>query len=180
MTLPSTIILPFRPEQISSQDHNQLAIYMRDLVNSLTEMYFNVVDVVNGTLEHFTPTAYGLTTQGTGTYTRQDGWYLRQGLITDVWMDIAWTAHTGTGGLAILLPYTVAKSTNQPWVGTIQSVSASNNFGAGYTYLVWNVEQNSTQGTIMRCGSGVATAQQQIAPIGAYIGHVRYVGQQEA
>lgn len=176
MTLPTDIILPLRPEQIGAGGKD-LEIYMRDLVNTLTDMYQDVVGVVNGSLQKWTPKVYGLTTAGEGTYTRQDGWYLRQGLITDLWFNITWSAHTGTGGLAVILPYKAAKSSGQPWVGTIQSESA-NAFGAGYTYLVWKAEQDSTQGTIVRCGSGIASAQQQIAPTGSYVGHIRYVGQQ--
>jgi hypothetical protein len=176
MTLPTDIILPLRPEQIKSGDPAQLELYMRDLVNSLTEWYQDSTQVINGSLQQWTPTVYGTTSAGTGTYARQTGWYLRQGLMVDLWFDVAWSAHTGSGNLAILLPYKVAKSDNQPWVGVIQS-KGLNNFGAG-TYLVMNAQPDSTEGTIVTCGSGIASSSIALAGNGGIVGHIRYVGQQ--
>lgn len=177
MTLPTDIILPLRPEQIKAGG-DQLELYMRDLVTSLTTMYQDIVQNADGNLRPWTPTVYGLTTAGVGTYTYQNGWQLRAGLMTDLWFDIAWTAHTGTGNLAVLLPYKAAKSSNQPWVGVIESKSASNAFGAGKTYLVWQAEQDTTQGTVIACGTGVVSAQIALNAAGSFSGHIRYVGQE--
>jgi len=178
MTLPTDIIFPLQTDLIKAGDPESLQLYIRNLIDTLTDMYQQVAQNVNGYLRQWSPIAYGLSTAGTGTYTYQDGWLRRSGILTELWFDIAWTAHTGTGGLAIQLPYKAAKSSNQPWVGVIQSVSSSNNFGAGYTYLVWKAEQNTTQGTIVRCGSTVAAAEQQIANAGSYAGYIQYIGQE--
>ena len=178
MTLPTEITLPLLSDFGSASDIETQKTFFRNLNLSLTDMYRDIVQNVNGTIKQWTPIAYGLSTEGTGTYTHQTGWVRRSGIITEVWFDIGWNAHTGTGGLAILMPYKAAKSSNEPWVGVIQSVSASNDFGVGYTYLVWKVEQDTTQGTIVRCGSTVATDSQQIANVGAYAGYIQYIGQE--
>lgn len=178
MTLPTDIIFPLETDLIRSGDPSSMELYIRKLVESLTNMYQQVAQNVNGFIRQWTPTAYGLTTSGSGTYTYQDGWLRRSGIVTELWFDISWSAHTGTGGLAILLPYKAAKSSQQPWVGVILSSSASNNFGAGYTYLVLRAEQNTTQGTIIRCGSTTASAEQQIANVGSYSGYIQYIGQE--
>lgn len=178
MTLPTDLILPMNSDLIKAGDPQSMQRYMVDLTESLTEAYRQIAENVNGAMRTWTPTAYGLSTAGVGTYTKQVGWLRRSGILTELWFDIEWSAHTGTGGVAILMPYKAAKSTGQPWVGVIQSVSASNVFGAGYTYLVWKCEQNTTQGTIVRCGSGVASAQQPIAAQGGYAGYIQYLGQE--
>jgi hypothetical protein len=59
----------------------------------------------------FTPTIVGLTTAGTGTYSLQYGKYQRVGNTVRVHISLIWTAHTGTGNLAIGgLPFTVASA----------------------------------------------------------------------
>lgn len=178
MTLPTDIVFPLQSDLLKAGDPESLNLYMRNLMKTLTDMYQQVAQNVNGYIRKWTPIAYGLTTEGEGTYTHQDGWLRRSGIITELWFDIGWSDHTGTGGLAILLPYKAAKSSNDPWVGMIQSVSASNNFGSGYTYLVWKAEQDTTQGTIVRCGSTVASDTQQIDNVGSYVGYIQYLGQE--
>jgi hypothetical protein len=55
----------------------------------------------------WTPTASGATSAGTGTYTNQDGRYTKIGNTVTIWMDLGWSAHTGTGNLRFSgLPFT--------------------------------------------------------------------------
>lgn len=55
----------------------------------------------------FTPTIWGTTTTGTGTYTIQYGRYQRVGDWVHFRIYLTWTAHTGTGGMRIGgLPFT--------------------------------------------------------------------------
>jgi hypothetical protein len=56
----------------------------------------------------FTPAVSGTTVVGTGTYTTQSGTYTQDGKFSNVWMNISWTAHTGTGSMTVNLPFTVA------------------------------------------------------------------------
>ena len=52
----------------------------------------------------YTPTVYGASTTGTGTYTDQIGRYTRVGNLIHFTVRVVWTAHTGSGGLRISLP----------------------------------------------------------------------------
>jgi hypothetical protein len=76
----------------------------------------NVASSDSGTLDWyeegtFTPTIVGLTSAGTGTYSLQHGKYQRVGNTVRVHISIIWTAHTGTGNLAIGgLPFAMASS----------------------------------------------------------------------
>ena len=49
----------------------------------------------------FTPTIYGTTDAGAGTYTTQLGYYSRIGNIVFVEIALIWTAHTGTGNMRL-------------------------------------------------------------------------------
>jgi hypothetical protein len=53
----------------------------------------------------FTPVVRGRSTAGTGTYTRQSGYYTKVGRTVTIHMDIGWSAHTGSGGMEITLPF---------------------------------------------------------------------------
>lgn len=54
----------------------------------------------------FTPTIVGVTTAGTGTYTSQVGRYTKIGNRVFIQIQLAWTAHTGTGTMRVGgLPY---------------------------------------------------------------------------
>jgi len=176
MTLPVDITFPWRDRQIITGG-KELAEYIRDLLNTLTDMYQSIAQNVNGALREFTPIVQGLTGAGTGTYTYQTGWLLRRGIIVDIWFSVAWTAHTGTGDTSILLPFQVAKSQQEPFVGTIESVG-SNAFGAGYTYLVLKGLEDTFSAVITKCGSGVPSAPLAMAATGSYVGHIRYIGKE--
>lgn len=173
--LPQEIIFPLRANQIKSGDPADLELYMRDLINELTEMYTNIVNNVNGTLTQWTPVVKGFAVAGLGTYTRQTGWYLRQGLIVDLWYDVAWTAHTGAGALIMNMPFKAANTQNTPWVGGNWSDIP---LTAGYTNLVMSINSDSFDGVLLQTGSGVAIANAVLPAAGRIIGHVRYVGKE--
>lgn len=73
---------------------------------------FFVTDAVSG-YGTWTPTVIGLTTAGVGTYTRQIGRWWRTGKRISVKVAIDWTAHTGTGAMAVKAPFTAA-GTEEP------------------------------------------------------------------
>lgn len=57
----------------------------------------------------FTPTIYGGTTAGVGTYTWQQGWYRKIGSLVMVHIGFTWTGHTGSGEMFIgALPFAVS------------------------------------------------------------------------
>lgn len=47
------------------------------------------------------PTVFGETSAGTATYTVQGGWYQRVGDVVSFSVTLSWSAHTGTGNLAV-------------------------------------------------------------------------------
>ena len=175
MTIQTDIIFPLRPADIK-EGGAHLERYMRDLVKSLTDMYQDVAKNVNGSLQQWTPIIVGATTPGTGTYTRQVGWYLRSGIMTDVWMDVAWSAHTGTGALNIQMPYESASSEGSPWIGVIESSTLT--LSAGNTWLVWKFDPDLFVSKIVQCGSGIASTVVNMQSSGRLVGHIRFVGKE--
>lgn len=68
-----------------------------------------------GKITSFTPTAVGLGVAGVGTYIVQTGTCARIGDIVYVTINIAWSAHTGSGGISIAgLPFSSASTTEWP------------------------------------------------------------------
>lgn len=51
----------------------------------------------------FTPTIFGTSTAGVGTYVTQEGKYTKIGQVVYFEVDLEWSAHTGTGGLRMSL-----------------------------------------------------------------------------
>lgn len=72
--------LKFPPTQVASTDVNTLDDYEEGV---------------------FTPTISGSSTAGVGTYTSQNGRYTKVGRVVTFSINVAWTAHTGTGNTEI-------------------------------------------------------------------------------
>lgn len=76
----------------------------------------------------YTPTMIGGTTAGVTTYARQLGYYVRIGRQITVWIDLSWTAATGTGDAHFSLPFPTSSDivvypgalrlTGTTWTGT--------------------------------------------------------------
>lgn len=64
----------------------------------ITNPAINIPILSSGT---FTPVLAGTTTAGTGTYTTQTGTYTRIGNLVFFTVNLAWSAHTGTGSMII-------------------------------------------------------------------------------
>ena len=178
MTLPAQIILPLRADYGDSEDMDR---YFRDLVYKLQDMYESIVENVNGSIRNYadtdnskwTPTLDGTVT-GTFTYTKQVGWSIRQGIYTELFFDIEWSATTAGGNLYVELPYIVTISDGMPFVGVIQPSSIA--FGGGKTNLVINAIPDTYRGEIWAIGTGAATANLAVTASGRLIGHLRYIG----
>jgi hypothetical protein len=182
MTLPINNILPMRTDFKSVEDVDR---YIRDLVFALQQRDEQVVSVVNGDIrgnaftqrQNWKPVLKGSVTPGTFTYTQQIGWVLRQGTITDVWFDVAWSsAGAAAGNLYVELPYKVALSDQMPFVGVCQPSDID--YGAGHTDIVVNAIPSSYRGEFWVTGSTATTANLGVAASGRLIGHVRYIGVQ--
>src|SRR5690606_310373 len=127
----------------------QLELYMRDLITTLTTMYQDIVQNCDGNIRQWTPIVFGFTTAGTATYSRQTGWYLRAGLMVDLWFDIQWSGHTGTGALILQLPYKAAATENFPWMDAVFTTLA---LTAGYTSTMISANSDSIQGVVLQAG----------------------------
>lgn len=176
MSLPTNINLPLR---INYQDEADINRYLADLVYELQNMYENIVDNVNGFIRNeaevdqakWTPTLAG-TGGGSFTYTSQYGWSVRQGIYTELFADVSWSATTATGNLYLELPYRVTITNGMPFVGIIQP---SNVTFAG-SNLVINAISNTYRGEIWSIGSGIATTNLTVPASGRLIIHLRYIG----
>lgn len=65
----------------------------------------------------FTPALIGTTTAGVGTYTTQVGTYTKVGRLVQFYIELVWTAHTGTGNMNVTfsgLPTPAASSVLTP------------------------------------------------------------------
>lgn len=176
MTLPTEIIFPLSEERLNSADPREIGSYVRDLVRSLTTMYQELSQSTNGDIREFHPKITGDTTPGSGTYTNQDGWYLRKGLMVDYWFGLSWTAHTGVGHAYIELPYKVKKTTYPPFVG---EVHGQYNYGGGYTGLFSLGGSSTFKNYLYAEGpGGLAFLPLQLLTSGTLFGHIRYVGQE--
>jgi len=164
MTLPIEKIFSEEPE---------------DFQRDVTEMYKEVAQGINGTIKTYTPTIFGSTSAGAGTYTYQYGIYLRQGLLVDVWVDITWTNHTGAGTMYLSLPFLVKKTPTGifPFPGILEISSIS--LGANYTSPSLSALPNTMGAHVVQCGSAQVVIGINISTSGRILGHIRYLGQEQ-
>jgi hypothetical protein len=150
---------------------------MGDLIDKMTDTYQQVAQNVNGWIKPWTPKLYNVSDSSV-TYTKQYGWTRRSGIMTQVWMDIAWSFLSVSADVVIEMPYQSANSQGTPWVGVMQSNSSDNVFTAGYTYLVWNCQPNTIKGKVLECGSGLNPIQMVSFTGGGFVGYMEYIGQE--
>lgn len=179
MSLPTDIILPLESDLLRASGDQNNESFQSILIRSLKEMYSDIADNVNGYIRAFSPEVFGTNpNEGTATYTLQDGFYRRAGILTEIWFDVVWSAHTGTGDLVIQLPYEAADAVGQLWVGTAESTSGSNTFTGGYTYLNLNMLEGTYNVNVHENGTGVASQPLAVANAGGYRGYIRYLGKE--
>lgn len=183
MTLPTNITLPLDPNLIKSDNPQHLFDYLRKLVYVLSTLIQQANQSANGTIASIDLSnnpdytfIYGSTTAGTATYTNPVIWVRRSNLITMIWFDIAWTAHTGTGDLLIQLPYFSQPSEVEPYVGVVEPDNIT--FTAGYTYLTANLLPDTNTIEIHQCGSAVPVLNLPMSADGHLRGSIIYEGQQ--
>lgn len=179
MTLLSNIDLPLRRDYPDPEDQDR---YLDDLVDELQKMYEKTAENVNGSIRNYadvdqtkwTPEIATDGVNGTIVYKWQYGWVLRQGIITDVWMDVAWSSiGTSTGRLYVNLPYRVTLGGNLEFPGVCQM--SDFNFGP-YSYYCLNARPNTYRCELWGCSSLSSTVWESIQGNGQIIGHIRYIG----
>jgi hypothetical protein len=183
MSLISDLNLPL-PKDFKSKDKDE---YLNELVKSLQSMYEKVAQNVNGTIRNtslvdssqWTPEIFGTTVSGTTTYTQQFGYVLRQGIVTDVWYDVMWSATTATGTLFVELPYLVAKCAGAvtggaPFNGSVQPSDIT--FSPGVAFMVGSAMPDTYRLELWQCGSGFHSVPLTVPASGHIMGWVRYIG----
>lgn len=171
MTLPTSNIYPL---MTNVQSINGLKGYLRDLVFALENRDEQLADAINGDIrgnafvqrQQWVPEVKGTNDPGVFTYTQQVGWVYRQGLFTDVWFDVIWiVSKPATGNLYIELPYKVAISEGNPFVGVVQTTQPDQ------PPLTINAIPNTFRGEIW--SSKLDTTH---ITTGRLMGYVRYIG----
>lgn len=160
--------------------------YIVKMVYELQSMYDDLADGINGNIkssygiqkEQWTPILKGSTVTGSFTYVNQTGWVFRQGLLVDAWGDLSWSASGGaTGNIYVELPYKVANTTNNPFIGCVQASSVA--YGAGNTTLFIDAISDTYRGEIWQSGSGIAISHLPVSATGQFMFHIRYLGVQD-
>lgn len=150
-----------------------------DFHGNISDMYRDLANAINGNYGEWTPTVSGGTDAGVGTYTAATtyGLWYRQGLLTDVWFMVTWTAHTGAGNMLVNLPFKVMFCTDNIFVSTLEITGVT--LGVGYSYAALQCNSNLSSASVIQCGSGNTLA--NIAIINGAVqlrGHARYIGQE--
>jgi len=185
MTLDSNLVLPSNYEAINSDDPNVRENFIRDLIFSLTDMYEEIADAVNGDISsdqesgllQYMPTVTGSGgINGSESYSKQTGWYLRQGLMVDVWVDISFTGHAGTGDMQVSLPFESARTSNDPFMGAM--IAGTIAYSGGYTQTGWSIGGDSLIANVLESGDGQTLKNLQMASAASLRGHIRYIGKE--
>jgi hypothetical protein len=88
----------------------------------------------------FTPTIFGSTAAGTGTYSEQLGYYTKIGNRVSFRIGLNWSAHTGTGNMRIGgLPFTTNINSSEVLVNWVEGIVLTAN-----NLCVLNTAGNST------------------------------------
>lgn len=184
--LDPDIILPFHPSGFLRNAQSQEES-IRDLVLALTEMYRNIADAFNGYILYsnsaenstsWVPYLSGESSEGTGTYSVQTGWSVRQGYMVDVFFDIEWSGHTGTGNLLVNLPFRVIASqtptTTNPFPGSV--ITSNITLPGSRTYAALQAVSGTYTARLIACGSALASQEITLPTSGRIIGNLRYMG----
>lgn len=171
MSLPTDCFLSDDPKQ-QRNNFNLLYKQVANGINDIADVY-EFVDYSQNKLA----VSLGSTTPGVGTYTLQEGRYVRNLNVVDYWFHLAWGAHTGVGNLIIQLPFT-SDAVSSSGAGNFEGVIAprvATAFPAG-TYSLTIQTGNSDEAYVLAYGPGVRTLF-PIAPNSAFEGHIRYIAE---
>jgi hypothetical protein len=101
----------------------------------------------------FTPTIIGTSTAGSGTYSVQQGTYTKVGRAVSFRIYLEWSAHTGTGNMAIeSLPFTVSGHASVAF-GFVSGVTLT-----AVNYLIGYADSGTTKITLLQTPTGGGSA----------------------
>jgi hypothetical protein len=146
----------------------------------LINMYRDISDSFNGTIKEFSVAVYGDSVAGVPTMvemSRTTGVYFRQGIVTDVFFDVAWSdIDIAVGAVKLRLPLAAKRIFTSPWI--IPMAFSGLTLSAGYTAIAASVASNSDEVTLYEYGSTKAMQPLTFAVcgIGGFSGTLRYIG----
>ena len=146
--------------------------------NEVIDSYRTMSNGINGDIAEWTPTISGGTTVGAGAYASTTyGLWFRQGLVADVWFNVTWTAHTGTGVMKLNLPFESMLCKQDIFVGELQVSGVT--FSAGYSYATICANNNTYTSNINECGSNKTMQPLNIINGSvSLVGHIRYISKE--
>lgn len=158
--------MTFPLDRTFSDDPRQLQVEVR-------KMYQDFSRQINGEAKNWTPIIKGSTADGAGTYTYQRGLYVLSGQSVDVYFDVKWTAHTGTGNLEIVLPF-VGQFSEVYYTGIVENLTGDLTYSSGYTEIYLVLPPDSRDCVIGEGGSGVSSQEVSIVSSASLRGSIRY------
>lgn len=188
MTLPINFKLPELDKAASSE---QISSYLQDLTYELQNMYEQTAQNVNGIFRNsgdvdgsqWIPTLSGSIIAGSFTYIKQAGWAHRQGIITDLFFDIEWSAiGAATGRFNLELPYKCianppfsAGFKPQPFVGPVFTGTLVYDVAETDSIVIAAIP-GTFRAQIIEFESGLVSHPMFVKAPGRIAGSLRYIG----
>lgn len=146
-----------------------------NLVNDLQEMYRVLRESIEGFTREFEGKIYGSGTEGVGTYTTNDCFYMRRANVVDIFYSLAWSGHTGAGDIRIQLPFFEKQFASNTGISSIATENLT--WPTGTTYCVVEGVANQDYATIQGCRDAGTKQTVQIDTAATINFHHRYIGQ---
>jgi hypothetical protein len=149
--------------------------YTPDINVALIELrktYQDFARQINGYAKVFTAKVFGATSAGVGTYSNQDGFYVLSGQMVDVYYNITWTGHTGTGNLYVEMPF-ISNFSALNYMGIIEN-TAGINYSAGYTEIKTKLAPGTRQATVVESGDNVSAQALAVMTSATITGYNRF------
>jgi len=143
----------------------------------LNDSYQDIAAIANGRIDAWTPTLFGSGTAGTPTYGTVSGYYFVQGIMADVWFDIAWTgAGTCLGNIKLNLPVMVSNEGSWTFPIVISGVALSTAPPNNYVLSCVKLDSDASTATLQEVSSdgGAVQALTWAKTSGSIYGHLRY------
>jgi hypothetical protein len=148
---------------------------VEEQLRQLKDMYLRLRESVEGYTQEFEGVVFGSSTAGTCTYSVNNCYYVRRGIVIDVFYGVAWSGHTGTGNLHLKLPFFEKPFASSP---SISAVIAGNiTFPASTVYLVARSISNQDYVRIDAVRSAANPTIVSLPASGNIYFHHNYIGQ---
>lgn len=149
-------------------------------LSELREIYRDIASAVNGFQIDYQPYITGQTTPGSkasapDTYVQRSGLLQITQLIADVWFDVQWTDHDGSGPIQLQLPAIALGIQSYPWVSPCLASNIAVPVNAGGLFL--QVQPGNSVAILLACIPGAAPQPVQLTSSGRLQGYLRFACQ---